>query len=170
MLHSREEVNRRRLNLNVVPWWWLEDPPSLPGTSLCRPPCVRRTKTPFCRCSLCGCCSWTTPDTFLWGWPPPEPLGGQTESEFYRGPSGPNPSPPPEIQSMEHQVDQRNVKWLTLYLCCLWTEMAEILFPGTFFQDVLTFKISALHHFYFQSYRVITREITQFNWNYWFIN
>ena len=38
----------------------------------------------------------------------------------------------------------RNVKWLTLYLCCLWTEMAEIWSPGTSFQDVWTFKISAL--------------------------
>ena len=56
------------------------------------------------------------------------------------------------IQSVEHQVDHRNVKWLTLYFCCLLTEMAEILFPATFFQDVLTFKISALLHIYFQSF------------------
>ena len=35
---------------------------------------------------------------------------------------------------MERQVDHRNVKWLTLYLCCIKTDMAEILFPGTFFK------------------------------------
>ena len=33
---------------------------------------------------------------------------------------------------MESQVDHRNIKWLTLYLCGLWPEMAEILFPGTY--------------------------------------
>ena len=67
------------------------------------------------------------------------------------------------VQSVERQVDHRNVKWLTLYLCCLWTEMAEILFPGTFFQDVLTFKISALHHFYFQSYNTFSWWISNFS-------
>ena len=36
------------------------------------------------------------------------------------------------------QYSRWNVKWLTLYLCCLWTEMAEILFPGTFCENVLT--------------------------------
>ena len=38
------------------------------------------------------------------------------------------------LQSVEHQVGHRNVKWLTLYICCLWTDMTEILFPGTFFK------------------------------------
>ena len=56
-----------------------------------------------------------------------------------------------------------NVKWLTLYLCCLLTEMAEILFSATFFQDVLTFKISALHHFYFQSYNTFSWWISNFS-------
>ena len=32
----------------------------------------------------------------------------------------------------------RNVKWLALYFCCLLTEMAEILFADTFFQDAWT--------------------------------
>ena len=62
------------------------------------------------------------------------------------------------------------VKWITgtssgspLDLCCLWTEMVEMLFPGTFFQDVLTFKISALHHFYFQSYNIFSWWISNFS-------
>ena len=72
------------------------------------------------------------------------------------------------LQSVERQVDHRNVKWLTLYLCCLWTEMAEILFPGTFFQDVWTCKISALHHFYFQSYNTFSWWISNFSEIEWF--
>ena len=59
--------------------------------------------------------------------------------------------PFPTLLTVERQVDHRNIKWLTLYLCCLLTEMADILFPATVFQDVLTFKISAPHYLYFQS-------------------
>ena len=47
------------------------------------------------------------------------------------------------IQSMERQVALVNVKWLTQYLCCLWTEMAEKKIPATIFEDVCTHKISA---------------------------
>ena len=50
----------------------------------------------------------------------------------------------------------RNVKWLTLYLCCLLTEMAEILFPGTFFEGVWTCKISALYPLYSQSWETFS--------------
>ena len=54
-----------------------------------------------------------------------------------------------------------NVKWITLYLCCLLTEMAEIWSPGTFFQDVWTCKISALYLLYFQNYGHLV-EITKY--------
>ena len=41
--------------------------------------------------------------------------------------------------------------------------MAEILLPSTFFQDVLTFKISALYHFFFQSYNTFCWWISNFS-------
>ena len=40
------------------------------------------------------------------------------------------------LQSVEHQVALRNVKWLTQYLCHRSTEIAEIFFLATSFQDV----------------------------------
>ena len=57
----------------------------------------------------------------------------------------------------------RNVKWLTLYICCLWTEMAEIWCPGTFFEDVWTYKISALYLLYFQSYETFSDVLSDFH-------
>ena len=69
---------------------------------------------------------------------------------------------------MERQVDSRNIKWLTQYLCCLFAEVAEILFPGTMFQDVLTFKISALHHFDFRSQYNSSGWISNFSEIEWF--
>ena len=42
------------------------------------------------------------------------------------------------------------------YLCHFWTEMAKIWSPGTFFQGVWACQISALYHFYFQSYQTFT--------------
>ena len=36
------------------------------------------------------------------------------------------------------------------------TEMAEIWSPATFFQDVFAYKISALYHLYFQSYKAFS--------------
>ena len=61
------------------------------------------------------------------------------------------------LKSFSHTVSvtssgSRNVKWITLYICCLWTEMAKILFPGTFCEDVQTCKISAFYPLYSQSY------------------
>ena len=42
--------------------------------------------------------------------------------------------------------------WDSRYLCHFSTKMAEIWSPGKSFQDVLTYKISALYLLYFQSY------------------
>ena len=61
-----------------------------------------------------------------------------------------------------------NVKWLTQYLCCLWTKMAEIWFPDTFLKDVYTCKILALHHFYFLSYDTFSWWISNFSGIEWF--
>ena len=72
------------------------------------------------------------------------------------------------IQSVERQVAHVNVKWLTQYLCCLWTKMAEIWFPDTFFKDVYTCKILALHHFYFLSYDTFSWWISNFSEIEWF--
>ena len=41
----------------------------------------------------------------------------------------------------------------TPYLCHFATEMAEIWSPATSCQDVFVYKISALYHLYFQSYK-----------------
>ena len=46
----------------------------------------------------------------------------------------------------------KNVKLDTRYLCHFSTEIAEIWTPGTFFEDVWTYKISALYPLYSQSY------------------
>ena len=72
------------------------------------------------------------------------------------------------VQPVERQVDHRNVKWLTQYLCCSWTKMAEIWFPDTFFKDVYTCKILALHHFYFLSYDTFSWWISNFSGIEWF--
>ena len=44
------------------------------------------------------------------------------------------------------------LNWDSRYLCHFSTKMAEIWSPGTSFQDVWPYKISALYLFYFQSY------------------
>ena len=46
--------------------------------------------------------------------------------------------------------------WDSRYLCHFSTEMAEILFPGTFSKGVWTHKISALYLLYFQSYETFS--------------
>ena len=42
------------------------------------------------------------------------------------------------------------------YLCHFSTKMAEILCPGTSFQDDWTYKFSALYLLYFQSYETLS--------------
>ena len=44
----------------------------------------------------------------------------------------------------------------TPYLCHFSTEMAEIWSPVTSYQDVFAYKISALYHLYFQSYKAFS--------------
>ena len=48
--------------------------------------------------------------------------------------------------------ESQDVKWLTIYICYLWTEMAKILLPGTFSEDIWPYKISPLYLLYFHSY------------------
>ena len=43
------------------------------------------------------------------------------------------------------------LNWDSRYLCYFSTEMAEIWSPGTFSEDVWTYKISALYLLYFES-------------------
>ena len=57
-----------------------------------------------------------------------------------------------ECRSFRHRARQSG----TLYLCHFSTEMAEIWSPATFFQDVFAYKISALYHLYFQSYKAFS--------------
>ena len=53
------------------------------------------------------------------------------------------------LQGLEAQVALLHAKLLSQYLCHLSTELAEIWSPGTFFEDVWTYKISALYLLYF---------------------
>ena len=48
------------------------------------------------------------------------------------------------------------LNWDSRYLCHFTTEMAEIWSPVTSFQDVWTYKISALNLLYFQSYQTFS--------------
>ena len=53
------------------------------------------------------------------------------------------------VYKLEAQVALLHAKLLSQYLCHLSTELAEIWSPGTFFEDVWTYKISALYLLYF---------------------
>ena len=73
------------------------------------------------------------------------------------------------VQSVERQVTLVNVKWLTQHLWSLLPKMASIFSQPQFLEMVAlglnwgSCKVSAPNHLYFESYRVITREITQFH-------
>ena len=62
-----------------------------------------------------------------------------------------------------------NVKQLTQYLCSMLPKiMVEIFLSSHSFPRCL--HKQNFHHFYFQSYTtVMTMEITQFHWNYWYL-
>ena len=53
--------------------------------------------------------------------------------------------------------------WDSRYLCHFSTEMAEILFPGTFSKGVWTHKISALYLLYFHSYETFSDLFSDFH-------
>ena len=48
------------------------------------------------------------------------------------------------------------LNWDSRYICHFSTEMAEAWSPGTSFQDVWTYKISALYLLYFKSYETFS--------------
>ena len=59
------------------------------------------------------------------------------------------------LQSLAGQVDLC-IPSGSLNISVIFTKLAEIWSPGTFFEDVWTHKISALYHLYFQSYETFS--------------